>query len=265
MIRNSSKEVIILGMHRSGTSMIGGVLSKLGVDMGKELVGKSWSNPLGHFEDKEFLSLNNRILEAAGGSWNSPPGRKAILSQKATFVKQIKNLIGKGDSEIWGWKDPRTSLTIELYMSYLADPYFLVCHRDPEAIAKSLKRRDKMNIEEARRLAERYEERIESFFRERPELRRLDLNYEEVTKNPEEWVQRVIEFVGIRPGEKAYREAVEFVLPNEVTHKLSKRVKLRLWMSLILKGIKAPWKIPGFISEKQKSRLSRLERRRNLP
>ena len=250
------RQVVVLGMHRSGTSMIGGVLARLGVDMGKELVGKSWSNPLGHFEDKEFFNLNNRILEAAGGAWDSPPSEKAILAQAPNFREEIERLIRRRQAlHLWGWKDPRTSLTIRLYMPYLSNPYFLICHRDLEAIAESLKRRDKMDIKAAKRLAEIYEQRIEQFFTKHTGLRRLDLKYEEVTKSPDKWVNQIVDFLEIQLEGKAYQEAVRFVLPNEVTHKLSKRAKLRHQMSLIPKRIKASWKIPGIVLKKIKSRL----------
>ncbi|ABN70622.1 hypothetical protein Smar_1536 [Staphylothermus marinus F1] len=45
------RTVVVLGMHRSDTSMIAGILNILGVYMGERLLGASWSNPLGHFED----------------------------------------------------------------------------------------------------------------------------------------------------------------------------------------------------------------------
>jgi len=63
------KEIIILGMHRSGTSMLSGMLDRLGIDMGDDVVGRQESNPLGHFEDGDLLSLNELILAKAGGSF----------------------------------------------------------------------------------------------------------------------------------------------------------------------------------------------------
>ena len=65
------KTVVVLGMHRSGTSMIASILNKLGVSMGKVMLGKTPSNPLGHFEDKDFYNLNRKILklqEEIGGT-----------------------------------------------------------------------------------------------------------------------------------------------------------------------------------------------------
>jgi len=71
-----NKTVIVLGMHRSGTSMVSGVLNILGVDIGKDLLGNHWSNPLGHFENNDFRNLNTQILKEAGGDWLNPPSRE---------------------------------------------------------------------------------------------------------------------------------------------------------------------------------------------
>ncbi|KSW10770.1 hypothetical protein CF15_08305 [Pyrodictium occultum] len=143
------KTIIVLGMGRSGTSMVAGILHILGVNMGERLLGAHWSNPLGHFEDLDFVELNEEILRAAGGSWDNPPAREAILAVAPRFYDRIRPLAEeeRRRHEVWGWKDPRTSLTVELYLPHLENPYFIVCHRDWEAIARSLKRRDGMSIE----------------------------------------------------------------------------------------------------------------------
>lgn len=243
----NNNPIIILGMHRSGTSIMGGVLSRLGVDMGKELVGKRWSNPLGHFEDKEFLSLNNRILEAAGGGWDAPPVRDAIQAQKDNFTEEIKDVIRRKRSSLWGWKDPRTSLTIKLYLPYLTNPYFIVCQRDHQAIAKSLRRRDNMEIEEGIRLAKIYEERINDFFKANPKLRMLDIAYEEMLAVPEKQLKRTIDFLEIRVSQEQYQEALKFVLPKEKIDQLSKKVRAKERIEMVKKAVTKPWKIARFI------------------
>ncbi len=234
MRSDRSKTVVVLGMHRSGTSMIGGVLFMLGVDMGKKLLGKQWSNPLGHFEDKRFYVLNKRILQAAGGSWNSVPSAEAILAQEQKFAEDIRILIEKRNSEIWGWKDPRTNLTIELYLSYLTNPYFLVCHRNHEEIVKSLKRRDDMEhkenlgINEAKKLIEVYKRRIEAFFTKYSDLPKLDLIYDSVINEPQKWVKEIIEFLELESTEEQRRRAINFIKPKKEIEEI--------------RGIRGKWK-----------------------
>ncbi|SDC82728.1 MULTISPECIES: sulfotransferase [unclassified Candidatus Frackibacter] len=224
MNKLESKTVVVLGMHRNGTSMTSGILSKLGIDMGRELIGKKVSNPLGHFEDKDFLDLNIKILkEAGGGSWDSTPAREDILDQKDNFQKEIKSLLKKkneSSSNIWGWKDPRTSLTIDLYLPYLKNPYFLVCYRNSKTVAESLQRRNQMELEEGKKLKKTYDQRIGDFFKEYSDSPRLDLHYEAVTTEPKKWVRRIINFLDIQVSKQEEKEAIEFIMPNEAVRNL---------------------------------------------
>lgn len=221
------KTIVVLGMHKSGTSMIAGILEKLGVNIGKELLGSHWSNPLGHFENVEFLKLNEKILKEAGGSWNNPPEKEKILALRDEFSAEIQKLVEKEESEIWGWKDPRTNLTIELFLPYLKNPYFLVCHRDTLAIAKELKERDKMEIREGENLTKVYEERINEFFQKYPELKRLDLYYEEVTSHPEKWLKEIINFLKIKPTEQQYNEALNMIRHPKEMENLSLKMRIK--------------------------------------
>lgn len=218
--KETGKTIIVLGMHRSGTSMIAGVLNILGVNMGKELMGKHPSNPLGHFEDLDFYKLNLRILGKAGGNWSNPPTREAILMQKKEFDLEIKSLVEKKNKGIWGWKDPRNSLTIELYLSYLKNPYFIVCYRTPEEVAKSLKRRDNLSIEDGIKIKNIYDSRIKIFFEKNSKLDRLDLNYKEVTMNSKKWVRKIINFLELKVNTEKIEKPEKFIMPNKDLHKL---------------------------------------------
>jgi len=253
-------------MHKSGTSMMAGVLKILGVNIGKKLAGPKWSNPLGHFENIKFLELNDKILEAAGGSWDNPPKKEKILALKEKFSKEIKELIKKEKSEIWGWKDPRTSLTIELFLPYLDNPYFLVYHRNFQAIAEELKKRDKMEIKQGINLSKIYEEYINDFFENHPELKKFDLYYEEVIKEREKWIKKIIEFLQIKPTEKQYEEAIKFIRPQEEMQKLSKKMKrietINRIKYLTKKGITQPWKIPIFLFEKMEVFIKQTNKKR---
>jgi len=226
MTKDQVKTVVVLGMHRSGSSMVAGVLNRLGVDMGRNFVRQSWSNPVGHFEDKDFVQLNKSILKEAGGSWHKPPTNEEIKVQKDNFKIPIKELIEKKTSLLWGWKDPRNSLTIGLYLPYLNNPYFIVCHRGFQDIAKSLKRRNRIEFEKGIRLAEIYEERIEDFFITNLNLRRLDIVYEEMLTDRERILRNIVDFLGIQVSQKIYKNAQDMVLPREKIRKLSATLRI---------------------------------------
>jgi len=161
-----SKAFIVLGMGRSATSLIGKGLNLSGVDIGKKLLGKKKGNVWGHWEDLEFTRLNTKILSACGGSWYKPPGEKIILKKGKIFEDEIKNLIDRRKQKpLWGFKDPRTTLTIKLYLPYLnnIDVHFICCFRSLSQVAKSLNRRDGSNIKESINVAKIYNKRLLSF------------------------------------------------------------------------------------------------------
>jgi len=65
------RPVVVLGMHRSGTSAVAGCLERLGICMGRRLApGDEW-NPGGYFEDRDLVELNDRLLSAQGIRWDS--------------------------------------------------------------------------------------------------------------------------------------------------------------------------------------------------
>jgi len=248
MKKNNFKTVLVLGMHRSGTSMIAGVLSKIGINMGKRMLGRTPSNPLGHFEDEDFYNLNRKILEFAGGNWRNPPNEENILAQKDRFKKEIVDLIFiKNREKYWGWKDPRTSLTIQLYSPYYKNPYFIVCHRQAKAVAESLLQRDRIEIQEGIKLWGIYEKRIDIFFKEFSKLKKLDLYYENVIAEPEETVRKIIDFINLKITEEKYENAVDFIFPKKEIQKLSKKVRI---VNLVNAGLRKPWKVPGYIFKK---------------
>ncbi|HUU33183.1 MAG TPA: hypothetical protein VMW48_03915, partial [Vicinamibacterales bacterium] len=70
--------LIVLGMHRSGTSLAASLLADAGLDVGTRLLGANASNPRGHFEDEDFVELQQAVLRELGLSpdgWvtTSPP------------------------------------------------------------------------------------------------------------------------------------------------------------------------------------------------
>lgn len=174
MKKTTTKTFVILGMHRSATSLIAGALNNFGVNMGEKLLGGRGDpkKRIPHFEDLEFLRLNEEILFQAGGSWDNPPPERKILALKEKFAPKIKSLIERKKG-LWGWKDPRTTLTIKLYLPYLKNPHFICCFREPIEVAKSLYRRQKMPIKKGLKLAKIYNKRLLKFLREIYENPRL--------------------------------------------------------------------------------------------
>lgn len=250
------KTIVVLGMHRSGTSMMGAVLEALGVNMGDEFREGARANPLGFFEDLTFKELNRDMLHAAQGDMYDAPPREAILAHKGQYVDRIQQVVSSKTSARWGWKDPRTSLTVELYLDYLVNPHIVYCRRSKDAVAKSLETRGDMTFADAISLAEEYEKRIVSFLDGNPDIPRLTLTYEAMTSQPKEGIQQLILFLELHSTDTQIERALGLVLPKRAIQRLR-------FKRLVEKGLQRPWEIPGYIYKRIRYRF--LERDRSKP
>ena len=136
-----TRVLAIVGMHRSGTSLLARYLYESGLFIGTDLLGKHESNPAGHFEDWEFLNLHIAILAAhnlnhkvsSPVQWNI---NQAMLSQARALID------ARSCREQWGWKDPRTCLILPFWKSLLPDCNFVVTYRHYLPVIRSLISRD---------------------------------------------------------------------------------------------------------------------------
>ncbi len=140
--------VVVLGMHRSGTSAVSRILNLLGADVGPESdLLTEFDNPAGHWESRALVACNDRILAAFGRSWDFPP-RLAPgweYSERATALLPDlrETFTSVYPSSPWVWKDPRTCLTFPLWRRVIGDRSIVVLvWRDPAAVVASVKRRD---------------------------------------------------------------------------------------------------------------------------
>ncbi len=213
------KTVVVLGMHRSGTSIVAGVLHKLGVNMGKNFLNANPGNVYGYYENVNFVELNKKILGHKDNTVLGVPPQEEILSKDKLFLAKIKNLIKQEESEIWGWKDPRTCLTIDLYLPYLINPYFILCFRNPLDVAYSLQKRDNLDILEGLNLCLLYDNRITNFVQKNRNLKYLFLSYGKLINNPEDSIQEIINFLNINVDIKLYNQAINFINPSKTYKK----------------------------------------------
>lgn len=142
MAKTEGVPIVILGMHRSGTSAIASILHKIGISMGAEFLNSDGFNPGGYFEDTKFLWLNKGMIENADGTWFNPPSVKEIIKGGKKFKNSVKKTIKerrlKAKADSWGWKDPRNCLTCWNYVDVLPDARFIVVVRTLSDIKKSL-------------------------------------------------------------------------------------------------------------------------------
>jgi hypothetical protein len=154
----NAKVYIVLGGHRQGTSFLSRALRQAGVKM---------KGGPQHFEDGDFVGMNLKIIQAAGGIWREPPGSDELLEAGELHWMEIANLLSeKRDrgGRFWGWKDPRQPLTIRSYIPLLQemdDDVYLICiFRKPERAIASLRRLGQASPKQAETMVRRYAEEI---------------------------------------------------------------------------------------------------------
>jgi len=140
--------VVVLGMHRSGTSAVTRILNLLGADVGPEVdLLAEYDNPAGHWESRTLVACNDRILASFGRSWDFPPWPAPGWERSARASRLLPDMEEAfaavyGDAP-WAWKDPRTCLTFPLWRRVLgAEARVLLVVRDPGAVVASVRRRD---------------------------------------------------------------------------------------------------------------------------
>ncbi|MBR0904569.1 hypothetical protein [Bradyrhizobium liaoningense] len=142
--------IIVVGMHRSGTSAIARTFSLLGAALPTDLVGPNEGNPFGHWEPQSIVELNDRILADAGSDvysaidarpdWLESPRIAGFVSEGARLLRASFN-----DDSLIVVKDPRVALLLPIWKKAFAEAGYRCAYvlplRHPDSVAESLQRR----------------------------------------------------------------------------------------------------------------------------
>ena len=141
-----SEQLIVAGFHRSGTSLVCQLLHRAGLFLGYDLLGSTFSNLHGHFEDTEVLDLHQQILSDNGQTWMvSEPFLPVIIRphwQRLEQLVQRRN----ADHELWGFKDPRVCLFMMIWKYLLPNAKALLVYRHFSDTTYSLGRRQSTEL-----------------------------------------------------------------------------------------------------------------------
>jgi hypothetical protein len=124
-----SDQLIVAGFHRSGTSLVCQLLHRAGLFLGYDLLEAAFSNPHGHFEDREVVDLHRQILADNGRTWLiSEPFLPTITE---AHWQRLKRVAERRDAEhnLWGFKDPRVCLFMMLWKHLLPNAKVLLVYR----------------------------------------------------------------------------------------------------------------------------------------
>jgi 2-polyprenyl-3-methyl-5-hydroxy-6-metoxy-1,4-benzoquinol methylase len=216
--------LIVLGMHRSGTSALTGVLSLAGVELGNALMpAHAEINSKGFWEHSEIVDVHERLLTALGSSWNDErelPGHWWESEAVQPFRQQIVAILRRDFSHVplWGLKDPRMCRLMPLWMGIFRElectPSFIVIARHPSEVAASLARRDGFHESRSCVLWLQHMLDAEAWTRGYP---RVLITYDQVLTDWEAAMSAVEKMLSLRPAlniETARPEIGKFLEPS---------------------------------------------------
>ncbi len=224
-----AKALIVLGMHRSGTSALAGVLSILSQSMIKTSMKTGEDNPKGFFESRSAYKLNEAMLADAGSCWDDctsiPPswfdGEPADI-----FRTQATEVIAQefeADSQIV-IKDPRICRLLPLWQDALIRipyrPAIVHVHRNPIEVANSLKSRNGMDLALGQMIWLRHVLDAEHYSRKLP---RHFVSYRQLLSNWHDLAMGVQNTLGVRLplyASKTNRQVKEFLTTDLQHHDL---------------------------------------------
>jgi hypothetical protein len=157
-IKFDSSPIIVIGMHRSGTSILTRMLIEQGVYMGRNFDPNS--------EDGFFKGVNQRIMNSLHATWSNPEGMIEISDffsetcdisirnfiNKYGFMytcdryRILPSLRGADESQLWGWKDPVNTFTLPIWRRVFPNARVVHIYRHPMDVARSLQLRNEKII-----------------------------------------------------------------------------------------------------------------------
>ncbi|MDT4946603.1 MAG: hypothetical protein QOH14_3336 [Pseudonocardiales bacterium] len=189
--------LLVAGVGRSGTSLATLMSLALGlrgphVD---DVMPPNDANPTGYWESNSLAVLNDELLAQWGSTWWTPPAtiddpmmrqldghtEKALSAFRSAF----------GSAPRWIWKDPRLTVLLDFWLQVLGPQPILVPVRSPQAVAHSISARDRIGYPDALLIWERH---TRSLLRQLHGHRVLLLDYQLLTRTPDQWIHTVRTF-----------------------------------------------------------------------
>jgi GT2 family glycosyltransferase len=200
-VHRTAHVVLVVGMHRSGTSAVASELASLGLALppAADLLGRRRGNEHGHFESQSLLDECDEVLRRLGGAWDDPP----VASSDPTFSDELAALLERARSTFGAafsdrrsaacWKDPRIALLLPFWRQAIDRPLAAVlCVRHPLEVAQSLEHRDAMALPAGLALWERY---MRSALGGLAGLPVFVSEYAEAMAQPAEWRRQAVDWL----------------------------------------------------------------------
>ncbi|WP_299880365.1 sulfotransferase [uncultured Cocleimonas sp.] len=229
--------IIIIGMHRSGTTLTTLLLEDLGVSMGCE-------QQISTSEDLFFQRLNELLLALSNATWDNPKSFSSILKNQdwnLALTKVISHELSKSKSirfstnpcrqnkrKLWGFKDPRNTYTLPIWLNIFPNAKVINILRNGESVASSLLNRGNNNLKEGKSLSlvslstslslDLWAEYVMEAHKNCSALsdeQYFELKYETLLESPETTIRQILNFLEIDANQEEVNKAVSRVkYPN---------------------------------------------------
>lgn len=218
------KIVVVIGMHRSGTSTVMNALACLGVSLGDNLLPPGIDNPKGFFEDKSVNDLNNEMLDVIGQTWFSLSLVRDEDIDKLIALGYVEKAITllsdkTRNTPVFGFKDPRVSKLLKFWKLVFArincEVQYVLCLRHPLSVANSLLKRNKSPIKKGYLLWLSYNLSIVT---ESQDLRLIALDYDELMDSPLSHIQNLAVQLGLSVDLVSADQFVNEFLDKDLRH-----------------------------------------------
>lgn len=222
--------VLVLGVHRSGTSLATAGLAALGCYLGELPPDTSEENPRGFFENPRFRVFNDRLLRRLGASWDNWGFRAtqelagpAFAAERAEACKLLeKEFVGHAPFAL---KDPRISSLLPFWEAAFAEiglkPHRILMLRDPREVAASQARRAAKNPSFYRYLGDPapmyalWCVTMDTILRNLPDDETLLVGHASLYETPAAVLEEIARFLKLPPApQRAAAFAADFVDPQ---------------------------------------------------
>src|SRR5919198_128732 len=244
------KAIVVLGMHRSGTSALTRVLSLYGAALPKRIMPPQPDNEAGFWEPEVIAAIHDELLALAGSPWDdvlSFPYSWFESDVAKTFRHRLVEALCEdySDSTLFVIKDPRMCCLIPLWLSVLdefgAEPLFVIIVRNPLEVAASLKVRNGFPQPKSMLLWLRHFLAAEKDTRG---MKRTFVNYDDLLSDWRAIVRRLSADLGIHwPHQSHYVDAeVDVFLSSQLRHHMvgwddiGERTDIVVWVKTAFDG-----------------------------
>ena len=196
------RPIVVLGMHRGGTSLVGDLIHRWGAYAGNEskLLLADENNQQGYWEYIPLINFNDNLLSSVGSTWLVPPGTEAeetlrARALEAAYKHPAEQLLHEmwAGGKPWFWKDPRLTVLLPFWKRIWSEAVYAISVRHPLEIAMSVRKRDHVPLSASLLIWQQY--MLQCLRHTEDSTHRIFVKYENLIQSPLEECMRLDAFL----------------------------------------------------------------------